>query len=154
MKSREAFRTISEVANELDVPQHVLRFWETRFSQVRPMKRGGNRRYYRPADVELLRAICHLLYTDGYTIKGVQKLFREKGVRKTVDEILDGAAKPAVEPGQKPEDASAETVPPAGAPAPAEATAEADGPAEDELGAIIGELKALRSLLRSEEKTA
>ena len=154
MKSREAFRTISEVANELDVPQHVLRFWETRFSQVRPMKRGGNRRYYRPADVELLRAICHLLYTDGYTIKGVQKLFREKGVRKTVDEILDGAAKPAVEPGQKAEDASAETVPPARTPAPAEATAEADGPAEDELGVIIGELKALRSLLRSKDQTA
>lgn len=157
MKSREAFRTISEVANELDVPQHVLRFWETRFSQVRPMKRGGNRRYYRPADVELLRAICHLLYTDGYTIKGVQKLFREKGVRKTVDEILDGAAKPAVEPGQKVEkveDASSDAAPPAGTPATAEAMAEADGPAEDELGAIIGELKALRSLLRSEEKTA
>ena len=156
MKSREAFRTISEVANELDVPQHVLRFWETRFSQVRPMKRGGNRRYYRPADVELLRAICHLLYTDGYTIKGVQKLFREKGVRKTVDEILDGAAKPAVEPGQKVEkveDASSDAAPPAGTPAKAEAMAEADGPAEDELGAIIGELKALRSLLRSEDQT-
>lgn len=144
MKSREAFRTISEVANELDVPQHVLRFWETRFSQVRPMKRGGNRRYYRPADVELLRAICHLLYTDGYTIKGVQKLFREKGVRKTVDEILDGAVQGLAE---------SEPVAP-DAPAPAEATTEVDAPADDELGAIIGELKALRSLLRGEEKTA
>lgn len=150
MKSREAFRTISEVANELDVPQHVLRFWETRFSQVRPMKRGGNRRYYRPGDVELLRAICHLLYTDGYTIKGVQKLFREKGVRKTVDEILDGALKAA----KKAPDVPAEAAVPAETPVPAEAAAEANGPADDELGAIIGELKALRSLLRGEGKTA
>lgn len=84
-KSPEAFRTISEVSDILDVPQHVLRFWEGKFSQIKPMKRGGNRRYYRPEDLELLRAITHLLYTDGYTIKGVQKLLRENGVRATVN---------------------------------------------------------------------
>src|SRR5690606_17517322 len=72
-KSKSAFRTISEVADELDVQQHVLRFWETKFSQVRPLKRGGGRRYYRPEDVELLKRIHELLYTEGYTIKGVQK---------------------------------------------------------------------------------
>jgi DNA-binding transcriptional MerR regulator len=80
-KSPQAFRTISEVAAELDVPQHVLRFWETRFSQVHPLKRAGGRRYYRPEDVELLRGIYRLLYSDGYTIKGVQKLLRERGLR-------------------------------------------------------------------------
>ena len=78
-KAPDAFRTISEVAEELNVPQHVLRFWETRFQAVKPLKRGGNRRYYRPEDVELLRAINRLLYTDGYTIKGVQKLLKDKG---------------------------------------------------------------------------
>ncbi len=76
-KSPAAFRTISEVAAELDVPQHVLRFWETRFAQVRPMKRAGRRRYYRPEDVALLRRIRGLLYQDGYTIRGVQRLLRE-----------------------------------------------------------------------------
>jgi DNA-binding transcriptional MerR regulator len=76
-KSAAAFRTISEVAAELDVPPHVLRFWETKFSQIRPMKRGGGRRYYRPEDVDLLRRIRELLYKDGYTIKGVQRLLRD-----------------------------------------------------------------------------
>jgi len=80
-KSPEAFRTISEVANKLDVPQHVLRFWEARFAQIRPVKRAGGRRYYRPEDIDLLRGIRALLYTDGYTIKGVQKILREQGVR-------------------------------------------------------------------------
>src|ERR1700739_3881757 len=80
-KSPEAFRTISEVAEGLDLPQHVLRFWESRFPQIKPLKRGGGRRYYRPDDVELLRAIKHLLYDEGYTIKGVQRLFKEQGAR-------------------------------------------------------------------------
>jgi DNA-binding transcriptional MerR regulator len=79
-KSPEAFRTISEVAEDLDVPQHVLRFWETRFSQIRPMKRGGGRRYYRPADVDLLKGIRHLLYGEGYTIRGVQRILKEEGM--------------------------------------------------------------------------
>jgi DNA-binding transcriptional MerR regulator len=80
-KSPDAFRTISEAAEDLDLPQHVLRFWETRFPQIKPLKRGGGRRYYRPDDVELLRVIKQLLYGEGYTIKGVQKLFKEQGAR-------------------------------------------------------------------------
>lgn len=79
-KSPDAFRTISEVADDLDVPQHVLRFWESKFNQIRPMKRGGGRRYYRPNDVELLRGIRHLLYGEGYTIRGVQKLLKDRGI--------------------------------------------------------------------------
>lgn len=86
-KSQAAFRTISEVAGDLDVPQHVLRFWESKFSQVKPLKRGGGRRYYRPEDVTLLKRIRDLLYRDGLTIKGVQKLFRDHGVKT----ILDGS---------------------------------------------------------------
>jgi DNA-binding transcriptional MerR regulator len=78
-KSPDAFRTISEVADELELPQHVLRFWETRFPQIKPLKRGGGRRYYRPDDVELLKGIRHLLYDHGYTIKGVQKLLKNNG---------------------------------------------------------------------------
>ena len=81
-KTAEAFRTISEVAGELDVPKHVLRFWEGRFPQIRPMKRGGGRRYYRPEDLALLRGICHLLHGEGYTIKGVQKILREQGIEQ------------------------------------------------------------------------
>lgn len=80
-KAPDAFRTISEVAEGLDVPQHVLRFWETRFSQIKPMKRSGGRRYYRPEDVDLLRGIRHLLYGQGYTIRGVQRILREQGVK-------------------------------------------------------------------------
>jgi len=79
-KSATAFRTISEVSAELDVPQHVLRFWESKFGQLRPLKRGGGRRYYRPEDIALLRRIRDLLYAEGYTIRGVQKLFREQSV--------------------------------------------------------------------------
>mgnify|MGYP002622932373 CR=1 FL=1 len=90
-KSSQAFRTISEVAEELDVPQHVLRFWESKFSQVKPMKRGGGRRYYRPEDIDLLRGIRTLLYEDGFTIKGVQKVFRDRGVRFIIDTGKPGA---------------------------------------------------------------
>jgi len=84
-KSPEAFRTISEVSVELDIPQHVLRFWEGRFSQVRPIKRAGGRRYYRPEDVDLLRGIRALLYSDGFTIRGVQKILRERGLRHVAE---------------------------------------------------------------------
>jgi DNA-binding transcriptional MerR regulator len=80
-KSPEAYRTIREVADSLDLPQHVLRFWETRFPQIRPLKRAGGRRYYRPDDIDRLRLIKRLLYDEGYTIKGVQKLFKEQGVQ-------------------------------------------------------------------------
>jgi DNA-binding transcriptional MerR regulator len=90
-KAPDAFRTISEVADELDLPQHVLRFWESRFPHIRPMKRGGGRRYYRPEDIDLLRGIRHLLYGDGYTIRGVQRILREQGVR-TVQSVGQGQA--------------------------------------------------------------
>src|SRR5271169_5739714 len=78
-KAPDAFRTISEVADEIDVPQHVLRFWESRSAQIKPMKRGGGRRYYRPDDVDLLRGVRHLLYGEGYTIRGVQRILRDEG---------------------------------------------------------------------------
>ena len=97
-KSAAAFRTISEVAAELDVPQHVLRFWESKFTQVKPLKRGGGRRYYRPGDIALLRRIRSLLYDDGYTIKGVQRLLREGNV-----DANDGAPRAARQaPSEKP----------------------------------------------------
>jgi DNA-binding transcriptional MerR regulator len=94
-KSADAFRTISEVAGELDLPRHVLRFWETRFPQIKPLKRAGGRRYYRPRDIEVLRAIKHLLYAQGYTIKGVQRVLKERGAgafagaRDAANESLD-----------------------------------------------------------------
>ena len=91
VKSPAAFKTISEVAGQLDVPQHVLRFWETRFSQIRPLKRGGGRRYYRPEDIELLDRIKTLLYADGYTIKGVQKLLRESGRGPATPDVAETA---------------------------------------------------------------
>ena len=105
-KAPDAFRTISEAAEELDVPQHVLRFWETRFAQIKPMKRAGGRRYYRPADVELLKGIRTLLYGEGYTIRGVQRILKEEGVAHVAgvgrgevaarkrDADLDGAPPP------------------------------------------------------------
>jgi DNA-binding transcriptional MerR regulator len=90
-KAPDAFRTISEVADDLDIPQHVLRFWETRFTQIKPMKRSGGRRYYRPDDVDLLRGIRRLLYGEGYTIRGVQRILKEHGV-KSVQGLVDGSA--------------------------------------------------------------
>jgi DNA-binding transcriptional MerR regulator len=118
-KSAAAFRTISEVSDELDVPQHVLRFWEGKFSQVRPLKRGGGRRYYRPEDIDLLRRIRNLLYSEGYTIKGVQRLLRE-GRGKDDEEVVDGTPQ-AVESGDD---------------------------AGSELKAVIAELSELRDLLK------
>ena len=95
-KAPDAFRTISEVADDLDVPQHVLRFWESRFAQIRPMKRGGGRRYYRPDDIDLLRGIRHLLYGQGYTIRGVQRILREQGPRFVQAVWQEGAPQPPV----------------------------------------------------------
>jgi DNA-binding transcriptional MerR regulator len=108
-KAPEAFRTISEVADELDLPQHVLRFWESRFPHIRPLKRGGGRRYYRPEDVDLLRGIRHLLYGDGYTIRGVQRILREQGVR-TVQSVGQGHTVnlPVLPRDEAPEDDEAE----------------------------------------------
>jgi DNA-binding transcriptional MerR regulator len=93
-KAPDAFRTISEVADELDLPQHVLRFWESRFREIKPMKRGGGRRFYRPDDIELLRGIRHLLYGEGYTIRGVQRILREQGIKFVQAVWMDGAAQP------------------------------------------------------------
>ena len=99
-KSAAAFRTISEVSEELEVPQHVLRFWESKFSQIRPLKRGGGRRYYRPEDVVLLRRIRQCLYEDGYTIKGVQRLLREGQLRPGESGEATAAEPPALEPSE------------------------------------------------------
>jgi len=130
-KSATAFRTISEVSEALDVPQHVLRFWETKFAQIKPMKRGGGRRYYRPEDIVLLRGIRDLLYVDGYTIKGVQKLLRESGVR-ILHERTGTAAASEAQP-------VADADPPA-------AAGEAAGE-EGDLAAVLDQLEALRKLL-------
>ena len=124
-KSDAAFRTISEVARELDLPQHVLRFWETKFTQIKPLKRGGGRRYYRPEDMVLLRRIRELLYDDGYTIRGVQKLLRENGARARA---ADGArAKDSVKTDHPGLDAARRA----------------------ELAALLEELESLRAMLRS-----
>jgi len=132
-KSAGAFRTISEVAAELDVPQHVLRFWETRFSQIRPLKRAGGRRYYRPEDVELLRRIRGLLYQHGYTIKGVQKLLRDGG-------------RAADTPVAAVEDEHADEEPAA------EASGETPRPSRATITAAIDELVELRNLLRAHKR--
>lgn len=134
-KSAAAFRTISEVAGELDVPPHVLRFWETKFAQVKPLKRGGGRRYYRPEDVGLLRAIRDLLYTDGYTIKGVQKLLREGGVK-----AVTGAGASVREAENRPIPVEVAKPPPA--------SAETGGDKRSQLNEILDELETLRDELR------
>jgi DNA-binding transcriptional MerR regulator len=96
-KAPDAFRTISEVAADLNVPQHVLRFWESRFNDIKPMKRGGGRRYYRPEDVDLLRGIRHLLYGEGYTIRGVQRILKDQGLRYVQTVWQPGAARPTAQ---------------------------------------------------------
>ena len=107
-KAADAFRTISEVAQELDLPQHVLRFWETRFPQIKPLKRAGGRRFYRPHDVEILRAIRRLLYGEGYTIKGVQRILKEHGARAVIAPgSASGFDAPEAGPGFAPEPALA-----------------------------------------------
>ena len=114
-KAPDAFRTISEVADELDLPQHVLRFWESRFHEIKPMKRGGGRRYYRPDDIDLLRGIRHLLYGEGYTIRGVQRILREQGARFVQAVWQEGAPQPphgVVEDEEFVEETAAEDVPP------------------------------------------
>ncbi len=151
-KSAEAFRTISEVAGDLEVPKHVLRFWEAKFPQIRPMKRGGGRRYYRPEDLELLRGIRHLLHAEGYTIKGVQKILREQGI----DQVKAFASAPAAQTprggaARKAQRAnSAKAADPAAvtpATAKSEATEPATGSTRDIVSAAILELEACRRLL-------
>jgi len=96
-KAPDAFRTISEAAEDLDLPQHVLRFWETRFPQIKPLKRGGGRRYYRPDDLEFLRGLKHLLHAERYTIKGVQKIIKEQGVKAVQRAGREGPPAPVVQ---------------------------------------------------------
>src|ERR1700757_1154682 len=98
VKSDTAFRTIGEVVQELDLPAHVLRFWESKFREIRPMKRGGGRRYYRPQDLDLLRGIRHLLYGEGYTIRGVQRILREQGQKFVQNVWQPGAPQPTPVP--------------------------------------------------------
>lgn len=141
-KSADAFRTISEVADELEVPQHVLRFWETKFAQIRPLKRGGGRRYYRPEDIDLLRAIRGLLYDKGYTIKGVQKLIREGGLK-----LADGEVVPDIPGALEGEEAAAPAEAAAGHDLPLfRATLTADQVRD--VKAAVGELTDLRDRLR------
>ena len=141
-KSAAAFRTISEVASDLDIPAHVLRFWESKFTQVKPLKRGGGRRYYRPEDIELLRGIRELLYTDGYTIKGVQKLLREGGVKQMLIAQAGQIGTPLAEKTtalkytQKP---SAPTIP----------SAETGYLDREALRQVLGELEDLRATLKT-----
>lgn len=139
-KSAAAFRTISEVADDLEVPPHVLRFWETKFNQVRPLKRGGGRRYYRPEDVALLQRIRELLYREGYTIKGVQKLLRDGAVRMPTAGETARAAQAAtpVKGGH--------TAAPA-APAADGANGGSPGDADAEIRRALDELKSLRKML-------
>lgn len=164
-KAPSAFRTISEVADELDVPQHVLRFWETKFTQIKPLKRGGGRRYYRPEDVALLKRIHNLLYTEGYTIKGVQKLLKGQGKSSAAEAPAQApavaalAAAPAISvvPAAtartgmnaeallaKVDEAVAEQ--PKGHKAPLSTKQKAI------LEAMLGDLKDLRDMIRSEEQ--
>jgi DNA-binding transcriptional MerR regulator len=149
-KAPEAFRTISEVADELEVPKHVLRFWEAKFAQLKPMKRGGGRRYYRPEDVALLRGIRFLLYNDGYTIRGVQKILREHGPRFVMDyrRIADDeeAGETMTAPREIP-DVAAEAAKGGGASLAREA---AEGkPDPEKLGALLEEIEACYQVLAS-----
>ncbi len=161
-KSAEAFRTISEVADDLGIPKHVLRFWEVKFTQIRPMKRGGGRRYYRPADLELLRGIRHLLHREGYTIKGVQKILREQGVDVVKQHAEpEGAGKPPSDEALvRPEDASGlrgVAKRPSRADAGAKA-GEGAAPQSKDVGRIleaaIAELEACRAILKGQPVAA
>ena len=160
-KSADAFRTISEVSTELDVPKHVLRFWEQRFKQLKPLKRGGGRRFYRPEDVELIKGIKALLNRDAYTIRGVQKILREHGV-ELVKRLAKGDASAALVAGPREAASTAATASATnGRPAPGRPKAQRTGgeapPAprasplgRDVVAAAISELNACRALLAGE----
>lgn len=139
MKSPTAFRTISEVATDLSVPQHVLRFWESKFQQIRPLKRGGGRRYYRPEDIQLISSIKDLLYNQGFTIRGVQKLLKENGPFPSARSMVPDPQVPS----------SISTLQ---APAPvvrqAPASSALSPEKRREIEGVLAELKALRELLR------
>ena len=151
-KAPEAFRTISEVADDLDVPKHVLRFWEGKFSQLKPMKRGGGRRYYRPEDVALLKGIRRLLYSEGYTIRGVQKILRESGPRSvmaltSIDETIP---KPSAVARQIP-DMAAEVAMNRTAPIEPPLDIE-DGPVAALLASVLRELATYQEILADAKK--
>lgn len=167
-KSSDAFRTISEVATEIDVPQHVLRFWESKFSQIKPLKRAGGRRYYRPQDIELLRAIKRLLYAEGFTIRGVQRILKERGARAVTTALRDGSlvatvlsvqlegldkdsAEPVVaESGEEPADETGASGPKASAQEAIPAPASYDPlglPDIEKLRAILADLERCREIL-------
>ena len=168
-KSTEAFRTISEAADELEIAKHVLRFWEVKFGQIRPMKRGGGRRYYRPEDMELLRGIRHLLHFEGYTIKGVQKIFREQGQEIVKRFGRDGAAAASTPTDAAPVESQVPVAAPkteAGAPGktgsrrskavPADAKAAAPGAGiskTEAIRAVIKGLEECRALLAGSKET-
>ena len=146
-KAPSAFRTISEVADELDVPQHVLRFWETKFTQIKPLKRGGGRRYYRPEDVALLKRIHHLLYTEGYTIKGVQKLLKGQGKAQIVAAETP-AATPRVALAAESLLAKVDDV----VAAPKAQKVPLTGKQKAILEAMLGDLRDLRDMIRTDEQ--
>jgi len=149
-KSAEAFRTIGEVAGELGIPKHVLRFWEGRFPQIRPMKRGGGRRYYRPEDVALLRGIRVLLYNDGYTIRGVQKLLREQGPRFVMEyrHRLDEAEEAGAEPHAIP-DIAAEAAQSRVSGRSHDIGVNVGRPDSDTFGQLLEEIEACRAILNA-----
>jgi DNA-binding transcriptional MerR regulator len=155
-KSAAAFRTISEVADELDIPPHVLRFWETKFTQIKPLKRGGGRRYYRPEDVELLRRIRELLYRDGYTIKGVQRLLRDTGARALASGVPLAELARAEPPAAAPEQPTSNVTPlnveaprPLANVAPLKPRRRLDPELRAEIEAALDELAELKKLLSS-----
>jgi DNA-binding transcriptional MerR regulator len=146
-KSPDAFRTISEAADELDLPQHVLRFWETKFSTIKPLKRGGGRRYYRPEDVLLLQGIRNLLYEQGFTIRGVQKILRDHGARHVI--ALTGGsvdAYPALTHGDTPEAPASEPSAPEEPASPRSGLA-LDGEAKERLNGVLRELLECKRML-------
>ena len=150
-KAPEAFRTISEVADDLEVPKHVLRFWEAKFAQLKPMKRGGGRRYYRPEDLALLRGINRLLHDEGYTIKGVQKILREQGPRFVMEQrpLPEEEPKPAATVERAIPDVAAEAAQNRGFSKPpglGERAADADA---EGLGSVLKELEDCHRILTS-----
>jgi DNA-binding transcriptional MerR regulator len=149
-KAASAFRTISEVADDLGVQQHVLRFWETKFTQVKPLKRGGGRRYYRPEDVILLKKIHHLLYTEGYTIKGVQKLLKGQGKQQIVAGDINAAADNAIATATQMVASTAAQTAAATAPktTPIREGAKLSDRQRVILESMLGELKDLRSMVK------